>query len=361
MVFSRARIASLLIAIALAGSATASPTGAKPSEAKPGAASPTTFEVGVVYWSMAIPGQVAMRRGLEHEADRLNRQHPDRPVRLIPAVGGDGEAAIRRQREAMYRFIGQRPDALILQPIDSAALSKPVQAANQAQIPVIAYDQYVLTGKLACYVTSNNRLAGYLDGEYLVHRFQDRKAPVRLVIVEFPYVSSTVERVEGLLDAFHDAKKPYTIVGRYEGVEPKGGAAAGRAIVSNHPPGTVDAVFCVNDGGGHAVMQELKRAGRRDVVMATVDGDPRMIDEIRRGGIVGIDTAQFMGPLGAEAMAMTYRKLQGQQVPRQVLITVFPITRANLAAYPGWAGPIPDVIRKPWAPSETVPGNQQTW
>jgi hypothetical protein len=48
-------------------------------------------------------------------------------------------------------------------------------------------------------------------------------------------------------------------------------------------------------------------------------------------------------------------------VPRQVLITVFPITRANLAAYPGWMGPIPARIRKPWPPYELVPPNQVTW
>ncbi len=345
MMFSWARIACLLLAIALARPA--------------GAAAP--FEIGVVYWSMAIPGQVAMRQGLEREAERLNRQHAGRPVRLRPAVGGDGEAGIQNQLHAIHRFIGKRLDAIILQPIDSAALSAPVQAANQAGIPVFAYDQYVLEGKLACYVSSNNWLAGYLDGEYLAHRFRARKTPVRLVIVEFPYVSSTVERVEGLRDAFHDAQRPYVIVGRYQAVEPVSGRAAGREILAKHPPGTIDAVFCVNDGGGHAVMQELKRAGRRDVVMATVDGDPRMIAEIRRGGIVGIDTAQFMGALGAETMARAYQKLQGRQVPRQVLLTVFPITRENVDAYPGWEGAIPETIRKPWAPSERVPGNQLTW
>ncbi|MNY07869.1 hypothetical protein D3C86_1406920 [compost metagenome] len=76
---------------------------------------------------------------------------------------------------------------------------------------------------------------------------------------------------------------------------------------------------------------------------------------------MGIDTAQFMGPLGAEAMRLTFRKLRGHQVPRQVLMTVFPITRENLDAYPGWNGPIPSTIRKPWPPHERVPGNQVTW
>ena len=361
MAFSRARKAFLLLAIALAGPALLGPALSGPALLGSALAAPPAFDIGVVYWSMAISGQVAMRQGLEREAARLNREAPQRPFRLHPVVGGDGETGIHTQRQAMYRFIGKRMDAIILQPIDSAALSQPVQAANQARIPVFAYDQYVLDGKLDCYVTSNNHLAGYLDGEYVAHRFHDRQTPLRLVIVEFPYVSSTVERVEGFRDALHDAKRPYTIVGRYRAVEPVSGRQAGRTILKNHPRGTLDAIFCVNDGGGHAVMETLKQAGRDDVVMATVDGDPRMIAEIRRGGIVGIDTAQFMGALGAEAMRMTARKLEGRRVPRQVLVTVFPITRENLDAYPGWEGPIPATIRKPWAPDERVPGNQVTW
>lgn len=327
----------------------------------PAAARERPYSLGVVYWSMNIAGQVAMRQGLEREAARINRDPANRPLRLHAAVAGDGEPAVERQRQAMYRFIGQRMDALILQPIDSAALSRPVKAANQAGIPVVAFDQYVLEGKLNCYVTSNNWLAGNLDGEYLVHRFRARKGPVRLVLVEFPYVSSTIERVEGLREAFHAAGRAYEIVGRYEAVEPQSGRRAGKAIVRNHPPGTIDAVFCVNDGGGVPVMEELTRAGRRDVVMATVDGDPRMVDVIRAGGIVGIDTAQFMGPLGAESLQWTYRMLRGEPVPREVRLTVFPITRQNLESYPGWEGPIPRVIPKPWAPTQQVPGNQLTW
>lgn len=321
------------------------------------------FRVGVVYWSMAIQGQVAMRRGLEAAAADLNRRHPDRPLQLLPFVGGDGEAGVRNQLMAMDRLLKARPDAIIVQPIDSAALAKPVLAANRAGIPVVAYDQYVTEGKLACYLTSNNVLAGRLDGEYLANRFRDRTPgnPLRLVLVEYPYVSSTVERVEGLRDALSEARLPYRIVGRYEAVEPEGGRRAGRQIVRNHPRGSVDAVFCVNDGGGLNVMRELKRAGRTEVIMATVDGDPRAIAEIRQGGLLGIDTAQFMGPLGAESIRWTYRMLRGERIPRQVLLTVYPLTRQSLDAYPGWMGPIPARIRKPWAAGETVPGNQLLW
>lgn len=321
------------------------------------------YTIGVVYWSMNIPGQVAMRRGLENAVQNINRRFPKQSIRLIPFVGGDGEKGVRNQISAMERLVKIHPDAIILQPIDSAALAKPLQAANRAGIPVVAYDQYLLSGKLACYLTSNNHMAGYLDGEYLAYRFKHCTPlkPLRLAIVEYPYVSSTVERVEGLLDALVASKIPYRIVARYEAVEPKGGKQAGRRIVRNHAKGAIDAVFCVNDGGGLSVLRELKKAGRTEIVMATIDGDPAAVEEIRRDGIIKIDSAQFCGPLGAESLNWTYRLLKGERIPRQVLIAVFPITHRNVKDYPGWKGPIPRIIRKPWPPYKVAPGNELTW
>ncbi|HEY9766200.1 MAG TPA: sugar ABC transporter substrate-binding protein, partial [Chroococcales cyanobacterium] len=174
-------------------------------------------------------------------------------------------------------------------------------------------------------------------------------------------VSSTIERVEGLQDALGESGVPFRIVRRYEAIEPIGGKKAGRAILRNHPPGSIDAVFCVNDGGGLAVLRELKRAGRRDLVMATIDGDPEAIREIKAGGILGIDSAQFCGVLGAESLRWTYRLLQIQKIPRQILVTVFPITLENRKEYPGWMGPVPRRIKRPWPPYSAIQGNQPIW
>ncbi|MNX87190.1 D-ribose-binding periplasmic protein precursor [compost metagenome] len=129
----------------------------------------------------------------------------------------------------------------------------------------------------------------------------------------------------------------------------------------NHPPGTVDAVFCVNDGGGLSVMRALQEAGRDDVLMATIDGDPAAVRSIAQGGPIAIDTAQFCGALGAESLKVTYRLLRGERIPREVRMTVFPITRESLGAYPGWGGVVPSVIRRPWPPHRQVPGNLVRW
>ena len=312
---------------------------------------------GVLYWSMNIPAQVAMRQGLEAEVKRLNavaRERDGPQIELLPMVAGDGADGVERQIAQMHEMVRRKPDVIIVQPTDNAALAAPLRAANKAGIPVVAYDQYISGGTLAAYITSDNRQAGYLGGEYLAAQFPDQ-VPIRLILVEYPRVSSTVERLDGFLDALRDHGQAYRILKTYKAVEPVSGQQAGRAILKDFPEkGSVDAIFTVNDGGGLSVVDVLALAGRSEIMVATIDGDPKSVDNIRARRLTRIDAAQFCGPLGAEAVKAAYRLATGNPTPRNLRVPTFPITLETLSRYPGWSGPIPARFNKPWSARNTV-------
>jgi len=309
-------------------------------------------DVGVLVWSATIPGQVAMRRGLEAEAEKINAAGDQPVLSLHTRIAGDGPKGIERQVQQMNTLIDQGVDLLIVQPTDNAALSGPLRRANAAGIPVVAYDQYITGGDLAAYITSNNRQAGTLDGEYIAHRFPNTQT-IKVVLVEYPHVSSTVERLDGFLDALSAQQQPFEIVGTYKAVQPEEGRRAGQAILRDFPaPGSVDVVFTVNDGGGLAVVEALAAAGRREILVATIDGDPASVENIQDGALTVIDSAQFCGELGAEAMRQGWKVLQGQRADAHVLIPTFPITAETVDQYGGWDGSLPAAFVKPW-PSST--------
>ncbi len=309
------------------------------------------FRIGVLYWSSNIPGQVAMRRGLENEAAAINRRAASAGtpvVKLVQRVAGDGSAGIENQIKQMKEFVDMNVDLIIVQPTDNAALSEPLRYANSKGIPVVAYDQYISGGTLAAYRTSDNYQAGYLDGEYIASRFIEERE-IKLVLVDYPHVSSTVERVNGFLDALHDSGKKYRVLKSYTAVEPVSGKKAAADILKDFPlKGSIDVIFTVNDGGGLSVVDGLYKAGRREIMIATIDGDPESVKNIRSGRLTVIDSAQFCGPLGAEAMDTAYALLTGSNPPYHALVPVFPVTRETLNLYPGWNGPVPKGFRKPW-------------
>ena len=321
------------------------------------APSAKVLRIGVLYWSMNIPGQVAMRKGLEDEATRLNaaaKRLGLPQIELLPMVAGDGASGVERQIGQMHDMVKRKPNIIIVQPTDNAALAAPLRAANKAGIPVVAYDQYIRGGTLAAYITSDNQQAGYLGGEYLAAQFPDEKA-IKLILVDYPRVSSTVERLNGFLDALRDYKQAYSILKTYEAVEPVGGQRAGQAILRDFPgKDSIDAIFTVNDGGGLSVVDVLAAAGRSEIVVASIDGDPASVDNIRAGRLTRIDAAQFCGPLGAEAMKAAYAIARGKPTAHRALVPVFPITQDTLLRYPGWGGPIPEKFNKPWTARNPV-------
>ncbi len=316
------------------------------------------FQVAVLYWSMDIPGQVAMRRGLEQAADKINEQAIKKnliSVQLYPQVAGNGERGIERQIMQMEKIIEQQKfDLIIIQPTDNAALSKSLKKANQKNIPVVAYDQYIKGGHLASYITSDNYQAGYLGGEYIASKFEN-DYPLKLIIVEYPYVSSTVERVDGFIDGLSESKQAYRIIKSYQAVDPESGEKAAKQMLMDFPGHeSIDVVFTVNDGGGLSIVSALIDAGRNEIMVATIDGDPASIENIRLNRLTVIDSAQFCYPIGEEAINTAYDILNGKAVSPYKRVPVFPVTKETLTLYPGWRGEIPSEFTKPWESSKPV-------
>ncbi len=324
---------------------------------KPKAATkrPEVFQVGVLIWSENIPGQVAMRKGLVDEAERINSSAAQKglpKVQLTTKIAGDGPEGISRQAGQMRELIALGVDLIVAQPTDNRALKGPLEEAQKKGIKVVAYDQYISGGKLDAYITSNNRQAGYFDGEYIAHRFPDDHE-IKLILVEYPQVSSTVERLDGFLDALKDRQQKYKILRSYSAVEPVSGKKAGADILRDFPErGSIDVVFTVNDGGGLSVVDALAKAGRQEITIATIDGDPLSIQNITQGRLTVVDSAQFCGVLGQQAMSAGYRILLGEKVPEHQLVPTFPITKETMQRYPGWHGPLPKAFPLPWPSKE---------
>ena len=309
------------------------------------------FRIAALYWSMNIEGQVAMRKGLEAEVDKINAEvekKGGRKITLIKYVAGDGEAGMENQLKQFKEAVAKKVDAIVVQPTDNAVLIPALKEANKLDIPVIAYDQYISEGRLESFVTSDNYQAGFLNGEFVAQTLNNNKT-LRIVLVEYPHVSSTVSRVDGFIDALEKYKVNFKILKRYEAVEPVKGKAVGKQILKDFAtPNSLDIVFCVNDGGGLAVVNELQNANRTDIAVATVDGDPKSVALLKKTSIIKIDSAQFCGPMGAVALRAAYDKLIGKKIPTNILIPVFPVTKQTLKLYPGWLGPLPEKFKKPW-------------
>ena len=310
------------------------------------------WKISVLYWSDTIAGQLAMREGLRRQVRRFNQQAREhsgqRTIVLTEYVAGDGPEGVERQIAQFYQALKTTPDLVIAQPADSAALTEPLRQANRKQIPVLAYDQFIEGGQLAGLVTSNNYQAGYLAGEVVADLFPSQHV-LRLVLLEYPLVSSTVLRVDGFLDALEDLGQAYTLLHTYRAIESVSGRQAAKALLRDYPqPGSVDVVFSVNDGAGLAFRRELEKAGRRDIRLASVDGDPEQVASLSKNGLLLVDSAQLCAVIGEQTVRAAVQWLNGDHRRLLYQVPTYPVTLQTREGYKGWYGEIPAPFTKPW-------------
>ncbi|WP_413581487.1 substrate-binding domain-containing protein [Bdellovibrio sp. HCB288] len=297
------------------------------------------WKVAVLYWSMKIEGQVAMRKGLEEQIQKYNSENKGKnSITLTPYVAGEGRAGIENQVNQLQQAIKTKPDAIVIQPTDNSALASGLQEANKLKIPVIAYDQYIVNGDLTAFVTSANYNAGRDNGQFITSLFKPEKK-IRIVVFEYPQVSSTTERVDGFFDSLRSQNARFEVVGVYQAVDPDSGKAAVKKFLKDFPAkDSVDLILTVNDGGGLEIVKELYAKKRAEIRHATFDGDPASVENIREDRLTVIDSAQFCGELGRESVRVLVKVLNGNPVERKIRVTTFPITKKNIAEYPGWMG-----------------------
>ena len=75
-----------------------------------------------------------------------------------------------KQANDVADLLQQGVTVLLVNPVDSAAISTSVEAANKANIPVIALDRSADKGTLASLVASDNVKGGEMAAEYIINK-----------------------------------------------------------------------------------------------------------------------------------------------------------------------------------------------
>lgn len=280
---------------------------------------------------------MAMRKGFEEEISSYNKAHA-RKIEIVPYVAGEGRKGVQTQIVQFADALKMNPAALVIQPTDNSALSVSLQKANVQKVPVIAYDQYIVNGTVASYVTSDNYAAGFESGNYILSLY-GRNQDLRIAVFEYRRVSSTTERVDGFFDALRSQGQKFRVVRRYEAVDPESGERAAEKFLKDFPrKNSVDLILTVNDGGGLSVVKKLLDKKRTELRHVTFDGDPQSIENLKQQRLTIINSAQFCAELGREAARSLIGLLQKKTVAERKTVATYPITKATLSTYPGWMG-----------------------
>lgn len=314
------------------------------------------YDIALLMWSNSVEGQVLMKDGIIEETQTINKD--GKKINLNIFEAGDGEIGMEKQKRQIKRLLDEKKvDLFIIQPTDSAVLKEAIDEIIKSKIPIVTYDGYILDAKSTTHLTSDNYSLGYLNGEYIAHSF-DRNKTIDMVIVTYPHVPQTIERVEGFFEALNDFGVKYNILKEYKAVNPEMGTMVAFNILKEFPEkNSIDVIFAINDAGAYPIVKALDKAGRDEIFFASIDGDPRMVEYIKKDRIVKIDSAQFCKILGKETIKISYNILSKKDAPKSIIIPAFPVTKETISRFNGWDGEIPSSFEKPWRAKKNIWNN----
>jgi ribose transport system substrate-binding protein len=245
----------------------------------------------------------------------------------------DAQFDANKQAAAIEDFLAQGVSAILLNPVDSAAIVKSVERANQKGVPVITIDVNADGGKLATFVASDNTKLGVLTGEYIAKRLNGKG---RCALLTHPTVTSGKNREEGLKSVL--AKYPEIQIVAEQAT--RGERLASVNVTENILTANrkLDCIWAINDPTALGAIQAVKHAKRdAELFVVAIDGSPEAVDAIKQGGAFAASAAQYPQKMAVAAIDQAERALRGEKLEAFYSIDGSLVTKENVASYPGWA------------------------
>ncbi len=242
-----------------------------------------------------------------------------------------------QQVQVVEGFISQGVDGLVLAPLDSRALERPVEEAARAGIPTVIFDSALADpAKAASYVSTDNgkggRLAGRRMGELLGGKG-------RVLMLRYQEGSAaTEERERGFLDELTAGFPGIEVISsdQYAGATRDTAKRTSENLLNRFAT-QVDGIFTPNESSTAGMLLALQDIGKAGAItFVGFDYSAAFIEPLKRGELKGfvVQNPVNMGYLSVKTMV---DHLQKRSVPATVDTGVLLVTADNLNQ--------PDVIK----------------
>jgi ribose transport system substrate-binding protein len=292
-----------------------------------GSSKPPAVAIGVVPKGSTHEHWKRVRIGAEKAAAEFRAAGV--PVEVIwkgPLREDDRE----QQIQVVEGFISQGVKGLVLSPLDSSALLRPVEEASRAGIPTVVFDSALATpNPTVSYVSTDNGKGGRLAGRRMGDVLGGKGTVLMLRYQEGS--AATEEREQGFLDELREHFPGVTVISSDQYAGPtRDTAKRASENVLNRFGARVDGIFTSNEsatGGMLLALQDLGRAGK--VTFVGFDYSSSFIEPLKKGELHGF-VAQHPVNMGYLSVKTMVDHLQGKSVPKVVDTGVVMVTADSL-------------------------------
>lgn len=226
-------------------------------------------------------------------------------VRLVIT---DGQADASRQISQIENTILQKPDVLIVAPLERGALTEVMGRAVEAGIPTICLERDIAQPNYTTFVSCNNLEIGRLAGQFIVDYLTTKNGAPRGKLVELTGmqgVQAAKDRHDGaseVLQKYPEIEVVHQATGNWFQAEAM--ARMEEALAANSE---IDVVYAHNDPMAYGAYLAAKEQGReKDIAFVGVDGLPNEGQKYVEDGILA---ATFEYPLCVDKAVELTKKM----------------------------------------------------
>lgn len=263
---------------------------------------PAEITVGLSVSTLSNPFFVSLEEGVNTLATENGTQ----------VISVDAQDDSAKQSNDVDDLIQQGVDVLLINPVDSAAITPAVVAANSAGIPVIMVDRATDAGEFVTLVASDNVAGGEMAAQYIVDQVGENASTLQLEGV--PGASATNERGQGFMNVAE------TSLNVLDSQTANFDRAQGLTVMENMLQGNsgVQAVFAQNDEMALGAIEAIEGAGlSNQITVVSFDGTEGGIKAVEDGSLAAT-IAQQPDEMGRLALQAAYDFYAGQEIPEKI-------------------------------------------
>ncbi len=234
-----------------------------------------------------------------------------------------------QQMGLVENFTVKGVNGIVLAPLDSKALVRPVESAQKAGIPVVIIDSGLNTTNYVSFVATDNFKGGEMAGHYMAKQLNNKG---KVILLRYAVGSASTEnRENGFLSALEKYPDIELISSDLYAGPTRETAYQQSQNLLNRFGKEVDAIFCVNENSTIGMTKALREIGRAkgEVKMIGFDAGSQSIKDMESGDVQGL-VVQDPVKMGYEGVMTVVAHLEGKSVEKRLDTGVVMITPENL-------------------------------
>lgn len=233
----------------------------------------------------------------------------------------------KMQIEVVQNFVSRGVDAIVLAPLDEAALVRPVRAAQDREIPVVIIDSALKSDIPKSFVATDNYAGGKRAAKCMAERIGEKDTVIMLRYMEGS--ASTMQREKGFLDGMNEYAPAIEIVSenQYGGATAESAFQASQNLLNRFT--NVGGIFCPNESTTFGMLRALQTANRAGkVVFVGFDTSESLIAALKKGEITGL-IVQNPFRMGYEGVKTAIKTVRGEDVESRIDTGAVLVTQEN--------------------------------